>query len=172
MTEKSIDFLLNAKSRMTLRATPRTSTTARTATMDQDYGQGGYQGQGYDGQGYDGQEDYYGAPPREGGRYDFLYTNDYLMYALLVLLPPLGIWILWKRERFTSMIRSIITAASGVWFVLLLVWLFTAMLSTGTDSIQTQSAATMPPTSTLTTPAPQDGSADLDRVRYPCAYPH
>lgn len=137
----------------------------------QDYGQGGYQGQGYQGQGYDGQEDYYGAPPREGGRYDFLYTNDYLMYALLVLLPPLGIWILWKRERFTSMIRSIITAASGVWFVLLLVWLFTAMLSTGTDSIQTQSAATMPPTSTLTTPAPQDGSADLTVSATPAPTP-
>ena len=132
--------------------------------QDQYDGQEGYQGQPYDGQGYDGQEDYYGAPPREGGRYDFLYSNDYLMYALLVLLPPLGIWILWKRERFTPTIRGIVTAASGIWFVLLLVWLFTAMLSTGTDSIRTQSPSATPPAASMATAAPQVQGGTTDVV--------
>lgn len=140
----------------------------------QGYDQDGYAAQPYD-QNYDGQPDYYGGQPREGGRYDFLYSNDYLMYALLVLLPPLGIWILWKRERFTPMVRGIVTAASAVWFVLLLIWLFTAMLGGGSDPIQTGAnnpAITAPPAVTATTPAPQgDDGTDVTQPAQPVSTP-
>ena len=53
-----------------------------------------------------------------------LYEYEWLMWVLLVVLPPLGIWLLWKRERFDVMIRSIISAISAVWFIILLVLIF------------------------------------------------
>lgn len=54
----------------------------------------------------------------------YLYENEWLMWVLLVVLPPLGIWILWKRDRFDIMVRSIISAVSAIWFIIALVWMF------------------------------------------------
>ncbi|MEA4899950.1 MAG: hypothetical protein VB065_04395 [Eubacteriales bacterium] len=150
---------------------------------DQAYGQGqGYgspedQGQSYGpeyGQGYGGQDGYDDdQEPREVGRYDVLYQSDWVMYALLVLLPPLGIWILWKKERFSPLVRAAVSAASGIWFILLLIWLFSAMFAPGgsdqvTTGVNTQIAiATPAPTiGGLATPAPQQG---LDLVNAPPA---
>ncbi len=143
----------------------------------QDYGSPEDQGQNYDpeyGRSYGGQGGYDDdQEPREVGRYDVLYQSDWVMYALLVLLPPLGIWILWKKERFSPLVRAAVSAASGIWFILLLIWLFSAMFAPGgsdqvTPGLSTQIAiATPAPTiGGLATPTPQPG---LDLVNAPPA---
>ena len=49
--------------------------------------------------------------------------NDWVTYVLLVLLPPLGIYLLWRRRRFELPIRWGVSAASAIWFVILLILL-------------------------------------------------
>ena len=43
-----------------------------------------------------------------------------MTYALLFLLPPLGIYLLWRRNRFDKPVRWAITIASAIWFVVAL----------------------------------------------------
>ncbi len=50
-----------------------------------------------------------------------------------MVLPPLGIWILWKRERLEPRMRLAVSAAAAIWFVVLLVMLFSALFNRGTD---------------------------------------
>lgn len=97
---------------------------------------------GYDGGGY------YGEQPYEGSKNAFLYSSDLLMYLLLLILPPLGIWIMWKKGKFSSLVRAILTAAAGAWFIVLLVWLFTSMLGGGSDPTQTGAVAPVAPVTT------------------------
>jgi len=51
----------------------------------------------------------------------------------LFLLPPLGIFLLWRRNRFEPSIRFAISAASAVWFVILILLLATLMRSNSPD---------------------------------------
>ncbi len=115
-------------------------------------------------QNYDAERGEYGeyGEPEEGepysGKYDFLYQNDWVMYALLVLLPPLGIWILWKRNRFDILVRAAVSAVSAIWFILMLVWLFSAMFHSGAGTDQTTNfnLGTVPQvTLPATTPSPE-----------------
>ncbi|MEG1813832.1 MAG: hypothetical protein RR337_11100 [Clostridia bacterium] len=123
-----------------------------------------YGSQGDGGSGYDAQQGaHYGDQPYEAGRYGgALYSNDWLMYALLVLLPPLGIWILWKRERFTPLIRGIVSAVSGIWFVILLIWLFSALLGGGSDSTNKPDPAQLPKPVTAVVPVATTPATGLD----------
>lgn len=112
---------------------------------DRGYDDRGYEGGRYGSRGYDdrGYDDYAAYDQEGGGEYDrsrygseefeqqeenvilrYLYENEWLMWVLLVVLPPLGIWILWKRDRFDIMVRSIISAVSAIWFIIALVWMF------------------------------------------------
>jgi hypothetical protein len=153
---------------------------------------GGYDsyGQGYDrhpqdqgyaqydeyGRGYDAQGEPYGAPGgyQDGGyypedmppgRYDVLYASDWPTWAALVLLPPLGIWLLWRRERLEPRIRIAVSAAAAVWFIVLLVWLFSSLFSRGADQTvnvgNTQQRASIV-VGTTQTPAPTIAVGDLD----------
>ena len=94
-------------------------------------GFGGYDADGYDGGYDDGGSPYGDIPDDVPEKYRFLYTNKWLMYVLLAVLPPLGIWIMWKKGVFSQTVRTIITALSAIWFVILLVWLFNALLGSG-----------------------------------------
>ncbi|MDL2206621.1 hypothetical protein LJC33_06915 [Eubacteriales bacterium OttesenSCG-928-N13] len=94
---------------------------------DRDYGASYHGNQNYDAE-HDG---YYSEGGQSSGRYEFLYQHDWLMWVLLVVLPPAGIWILWKRQRFEPTIRAAISAASAIWFLLMLIWLFTRLFSGG-----------------------------------------
>ena len=138
-------------------------------------------GRGYDQSGpYPGQDSYEpeGYDPGEGapaGRYDVLYRSDWLMWLLLVVLPPLGIWILWKRERLEPRPRMIVSGVAVVWFIVLLVWIFSGLFGHGADqtvgvgsiqapeSIVVGATPTPSPTSVLTGELPagtvNDGSA-------------
>lgn len=79
----------------------------------------------------DGEYSEEGAP--EGGFLGFVENHLWLIWALLVVLPPLGIWLLWHFRRHDNVTRWVLTAASAVWFVLILVLLFSGVLKGGSD---------------------------------------
>lgn len=56
-----------------------------------------------------------------GAILQYVDENDWVTYLLLALLPPLGIYLLWRRQRFELPVRYGISAASAVWFVALIV---------------------------------------------------
>lgn len=73
--------------------------------------------------------------------------NDWVTYVLLFLLPPLGIYLLWRRRRFEMPIRWAVSAASAIWFIILVILLISAIFSGSGDT------TTNPPI-TMTTPTP------------------
>ena len=124
------------------------------ANYDEGYDDGGYDDDAYD----DGYEDRYSD--EDAGDYDgyeeyasenpvlrYIDENDWVTYALLFLLPPLGIFLLWRRRCFNETIRWIVSAVSGLWFVVLLILLFSGILSGPGET-------TRNPPITPTTPTP------------------
>ena len=129
------------------------------AGYDQDYTRSDADS-GYDSVDYGTGDGYYDGQAAQPSRYDVLYQSDWIMYALLVLLPPLGIWILWKRGRFSQLVRTIISAVAAIWFIILLIWLFSALFRKvgGQDQINPGAVNTPPPqTVTATVPPAQTG---------------
>lgn len=61
------------------------------------------------------------------GRYDALLDSAWLMWLLLLLLPPVGVWLLWRQKRYDMTTRSAISIAGVIWFIILLVLLFSSM---------------------------------------------
>lgn len=59
----------------------------------------------------------------------FILENDIVMYAALVLLPPLGIYLLWKKNKFDITVRSALSIASLIWMIIILI----ILLSRGGD---------------------------------------
>ena len=76
---------------------------------------------------YDETAGEYYEPEEEYEQGGALMNSDWLMWLLLIVLPPLGIWLLWKRNRFDITVRSAISAAATIWCVVLLVWLFSGL---------------------------------------------
>ena len=112
-----------------------------------DYDQPEYQDDG--GEYYAPEEDEYQEQPAS------ILDEDWLMWAALVVFPPLGIWLLWRNNRFEMMIRSAISAASIIWFIILLVWLFSSMNSNSDDTQQPPVIPSASPTATATvSPSP------------------
>ena len=82
---------------------------------------------------------------------------------LLVLLPPLGIYLLWRRQRFDLKVRYGLSAGSAIWFVVLVVLLATVIFGGRGDTttqgelvittISPSPSATVDPDATET-PAP------------------
>ena len=104
---------------------------------DYDGGYGDYDGEYDDGYGDD---DYYGDDPGyeddpgydEGPAYPdgwagralrFADEHDWVTWILLAALPPLGIWLLWRRQRYNRSVTIALTALSAVWLALVLVLL-------------------------------------------------
>jgi len=73
--------------------------------------------------------------------------NDWVTFVLLVLLPPLGIYLLWRRRRFEQTIRWAVSAVSALWFIIALVLIFSLIFSGSGD------VTTNPPIE-MTTPKP------------------
>ena len=123
---------------------------------------------------YNGEEEYYGEEgdyADEEGDYDDRYydedaeayddaayadespliryidENAWVTYVLLFLLPPLGIYLLWTRRRFEKPIRWGVSAASALWFIILIVLLISLIFSGSGDT------TTNPPI-TMTSPTP------------------
>ena len=100
---------------------------------------------------YEGDYDEYGYEDGESegglnGLIQYVDENDWVTYLLLVLLPPLGIYLLWRRQRFEPMIRYAISAASAVWFVVMIVLLCTMIFSGHNDEQNDPVLPTLQPT--------------------------
>ena len=106
---------------------------------------------------YDGEYDAY---DEEGGYYDeneprmaagpvmeYVENNAWVVLALLIALPPLGIYLLWRLNRYDFRLRAGLSAASAVWFIVLLVLIFSNLFGGGSD-------ASKLPQMTLVTGAP------------------
>ena len=115
-----------------------------------------------DEEGYEGQEggEYY-EPEEEYEQGSGIARSSWLMWLLLIVLPPLGIWLLWKRNRYDITVRSAISAAATIWCVVLLIWLFSG-LGNRSDVTTPPTASNAPLTFNATptpSPTPDPGSA-------------
>lgn len=124
---------------------------------DYDDGYGGYD------DGYEGYDDGYDDGYPEGGfgaLLQYVDENDWVTYLLLVLLPPLGIYLLWRRQRFEPMMRYAVSAVSAVWFVVMIVLLATMILK-GSDSTNQPPVPTLGPTAVVNTAASPSPTATV-----------
>lgn len=118
--------------------------------MDED-ADGGYSEGGYG-------DDYYAS---ESPLMRYVDENDWVTYLLLFLFPPLGIYLLWRRNRFDKPIRYAISAISAIWFIVALILLFHNLFGGASDTT-TDATITLAPSATASA-LNLDGSAgDLD----------
>ena len=103
-----------------------------------------------DGDGYDD------AP--QSPLWQYVEEHDWVTYVLLFLFPPLGIYLLWRRNRFEKPVRWAITIASAIWFAVALILLLRGVLG-GAGDQQTQPEMTLAPVSETQTLAPEATSA-------------
>ncbi len=78
----------------------------------------------------------------------YIDENDWVTYLLLFILPPLGIYLLWRRNRFDRPIRIAVSAVSAIWFIILVVLLVSAIFKSPGD------LTTNPPLTIVTTATP------------------
>lgn len=98
---------------------------------------------------YSDEEEY--AP---GGVSEYIENNIWVIIALLIVLPPLGIYLLWKLGKFEFPTRVGASAASAIWFIVILILIIRAIFFGGSD-VQTPgeiqlSTVTPPPTIRIT----------------------
>lgn len=138
---------------------------------EEEYDEGNYDAPEYDEPEYDqdgGYQEDDDYAPQEG-----ILDSAWLMWAALIVLPPLGIWLLWRSKRFNITWNTAISAASAIWFLILLILLFSRMnrnnedinlppIVTPTPTIEATITPTPSPTPTATaipqntaTPEPQ-----------------
>ena len=152
---------------------------------DGDYADDEYADDGYDDDGYadDGYEDDYddGYDDRyqdrdadedydDGGYYEeqsglmrYVDENDWVTCLLLFLCPPLGIYLLWRRNRFEKPLRWGLTAASAIWFAVALILLLRGLFG-GAGDQQTQPNITIAPVEVQATPAPVETAAPVEAL--------
>lgn len=128
---------------------------------DEEYDDGYYDEDGdYDDRYLDEDAENYDDEPyaEESPFLRYVDENDWITYLLLFILPPLGIYLLWRRMKFEKPIRWAVSIASGIWFIILLILLISGAFG-GSDDTR------LDPTLTFTTPAPTNEinvSADDD----------
>ena len=81
---------------------------------DGDYDRGPY----YDAPGYVPEREYPAGGAGELLRY--LDEHDWVTWLLLILLPPVGIWLLWRRRRYSQGVNVALTAVSLLWLAAVL----------------------------------------------------
>ena len=139
----------------------------------------GYQDRDYDDRDYDdGYDDRYsdedaGDYGREGDYYEggsplmqYVDENDWVTYLLLFLFPPLGIYLLWRRQKFDTPIRWAISAVSAIWFIVALWLLFSHLFGSRETTVNPELALpSLSPSVTVTaTPAPEDAQTGTEGV--------
>ena len=152
------------------------------AYSDQDYGEDAQESDdyGYDYEDSDYSDDGYGADYGDDGYYDegdypegddyaedledgveyeepstllrYVEENDWVTYALLVLLPPLGIYLLWRRQKFDMMLRAGISAVSALWFIGIIVLLILLLPKGGPTDVGVNASPSIIPYSPSPTP--------------------
>ena len=132
---------------------------------------------GYDDEPYyePGYED--DAPPsRLDVIWDLLDRYPWIVYVLLVLLPPLGIYLLWRKGMFDFTIRTAISVVSGIWFVVLIIWLISGLTGGASDPTTQQNPTGInlaSPTATIAVATTDEPLADptTEPVADPSALP-
>ena len=89
-----------------------------SSRYDDDYG---YDDDYDEDDGYD-RAPYYDAPdyPQGGGSGNFFDDNDWVTWVLLVLLPPVGIWLLWRRRRYSEAVTAVLSVLALAWMIAIL----------------------------------------------------
>ena len=127
---------------------------------DRDYNDGDYDDR-YQDEDADESEEYDDAP--RSRLFHYVEDNDWVTYLLLFLLPPVGIYLLWRRRRFDEPVRWAITIASAIWFVVALILLLRGLLG-GAGDRQTQPQMTLAPVSVQETLAPEDTAGGVEVI--------
>ncbi len=109
---------------------------------------------------------------------DYVDNNPWVLYVLLVVLPPLGIYLLWHFGYFEDKLRWIVSAVSGIWFVIMLIIIFSIVFGGGEDIPTTPNMtltsirpATLEPTQEPTAEPTDELSATVDASVEPSATP-
>ncbi len=118
---------------------------------------------------YDGEDGYdHGDEPRvpAGPVMEYIENNQWIVLALLVVLPPLGIYLLWQQNRYDFKIRTGLSAVSAVWFIVLLILIFSKIFGGSNDtSVQPQmSLVTTAPTVAITVEPSAEPTSDLSSL--------
>ena len=127
---------------------------------EDDYYDDGYDGSRYDDDyGYDeAYGDEYGDYPDEDGDYgrapyydapeyvpeypdnsigdllDYVDAHEWINWVLLFLVPPLGIWMLWRRKRYSQNANILLTLLSLLWLLAVIVLVFVRPFRPRTDT--------------------------------------
>ena len=57
------------------------------------------------------------------------------MYVSLVVLPPLGIWLLWRRNKYDITLRTTLSAVSLIWMIIFLILVFSRSNTTPDNTL-------------------------------------
>ena len=123
---------------------------------DEEYGRAPY----YDAPRYDGEDDY-----PEGGAGDLMRyadEHDWVTLLLLMLVPPLGIWLVWRRRRYTQSVDILLTLLSVLWLAAVLVVLIVRPFrSRGDATITPQPVGAAAVTAETSEEVPREAVAEL-----------
>ena len=93
----------------------------------------------------------------------YVEENDWVTYLLLFLFPPLGIYLLWRRNKFEKPVRYAVSAASGVWFIVAMALIFSSIFGAPQDTTQDATITLAPSTTVSAQELDQaDGTAGQD----------
>ena len=114
---------------------------------DDDYGYDEAYGYDDDGEYYPEDDGYrrrpnYDAPAYEprypdngiGDLLDYVDEHEWINWLLLFLVPPLGIWMLWRRKRFPQSTNILLTVLSLLWMLAVIIVLFVRPFRARTDT--------------------------------------
>ena len=130
------------------------------------YDPDGYGPDGYDPNGYDPDGEYADRggflPGPLATLIDYVMNNDWVTWALLLVLPPLGIWLLWRRGMLNRNGRLMFSLLSAIWLVAILLLIFVRPQNPD-EEIMPQTIARQNPQETVeptATPVPEVSDAD------------
>ncbi|MDO4865339.1 MAG: hypothetical protein Q4C10_02200 [Clostridia bacterium] len=124
----------------------------------------------YDREPYYGDTEYVGEPEYPDGALGsalrYMDENDWVTWLLLFLLPPLGIWLLWRRRRYSQSTNAALTVISLLWVAILLVLLVVRPFRPRSDTTITPqpvgaAAATEAPAEEEEAPVEEEPAAEV-----------
>ena len=69
------------------------------------------------------------------GLLGYVFSNNWVMYVSLVVLPPLGIWLLWRRNKYDITLRTTLSAVSLIWMIIFLILVFSRSNTTPDNTL-------------------------------------
>ncbi len=129
-----------------------------------------YAADGYD-DGYDARNDYSDEEYEESsGFMRFVEEHDWVTLLLLVVFPPLGIYLLWRRNAFQTGMRYALTGLSAAWCLVLLVLIFSSLFG-GTHDVTNNPGNIVAVNSTVNAPTQAQSVAPTQSLAAATASP-